>query len=134
MRLDKELTRKVYGSTWVGETYYRQDRETAEGLQSSTDVVGDVARRGWQALVLYSLISFASSILLPWIIASVLDVSSSNKRISGASWLPGPLRTHRLDMPGAWGLSQLLFGATIILASFSRSYQFSLIVIALCGM
>ena len=67
----KTLTLSVYGTTWVGETCYRQDAETALELKTSKDVAGDIARKGSLALVLFSMIPFAGSIFLPWVIQSL---------------------------------------------------------------
>lgn len=129
----------VYGTTWVGETYYREDANRAEELRKSTDVVGDIARRGSLALVLFSFISFAGSILLPWIVESPADddddTSTSRKRLPrGVAKTVGFLQRFRPDITTAWGLSQLGFGFTMILAPLARSFEFATILIALCGM
>ena len=138
-RLILRLTSLVYGTTWVGETYYREDASRAEELRKSTDVVGDIARRGSLALVLFSFISFAGSILLPWIVKSPADddddTATSSKRLPrGVAKTVGFLQKFRPDITTAWGLSQLGFGFTMILAPLARSFEFATTLIALCGM
>lgn len=135
-----KLISSVYGTTWVGETYYREDANRAEELRKSTDVVGDIARRGSLALVLFSFISFAGSILLPWVVESPTDdddddTSTSNKRLpAGVAKTVGLLQRYRPDITTAWGLSQLGFGLTMILAPLARSFEFATTLIALCGL
>ncbi|KAL9116283.1 MAG: hypothetical protein Q9187_007192, partial [Circinaria calcarea] len=137
--IHSKLISLVYGTTWVGETYYREDASRAEELRKSTDVVGDIARRGSLALVLFSFISFTGSILLPWVVESPTDdddddTSTSSKRLPrGVAKTVGLLQRYRPDITTAWGLSQMGFGLTMILAPLARSFEFATTLIALCG-
>ena len=128
----------VYGTTWVGETYYRQDARTAAELRSATDPVGVLARKGSGALFLFSLISLAGSIILPWVVESPSDEDDPLLAIKETSEGFGRtlslLRRYRVDITTAWGLSQVAFGASMILAPISRSFQFATILVALCGL
>lgn len=132
----EKLIQTVYGTTWVGETYYRQDAKTAAELKTSTDVVGDIARRGSLALALFSVISFAGSIVLPWVVSSPTDdVPLSNKALPRRlARVLIPLQRYQPDITVAWGLSQLAFGASMILAPISHSFRFVTSLIALCGL
>lgn len=130
----------VYGTTWVGETYYRQSPDRAAELQNSTDVVGDIARRGSIALVLFSIISFAGSVILPFVVSSPSDASEDDESTSTKAVpkrlanLARRLKPYQPDITTAWGLSQVLFGASMILAPISHSFRFATTLIALCGM
>lgn len=127
----------VYGTTWVGETYYRASPDRAAELRSSHDVVGDIARRGSIALVLFSVISFAGSVILPFVVSSPSedDESSSTKAVpKRMASLATMLRPYQPDITTAWGLSQVAFGASMILAPISHSFRFATTLIALCGM
>ncbi|KAA6410310.1 MAG: hypothetical protein FRX48_05731 [Lasallia pustulata] len=129
----------VYGTTWVGETYYRQSPDRAAELQNSTDVVGDIARRGSIALVLFSIISFAGSVILPFVVSSPSDASEDDESTSTKAVpkrlanLARRLKPYQPDITTAWGLSQVLFGASMILAPISHSFRFATTLIALCG-
>jgi solute carrier family 45 protein 1/2/4 len=64
-----------YSSTWVDETYYRYERPASSATSSdpkdvSHNVLGNVGRLGSLALVIFSVIIYASSILLPYVIKS----------------------------------------------------------------
>lgn len=128
----------VYGATWAGETYYRQSSEAQKELQNSTDVVGDIARKGSLALVLFSFISFAGSVMLPWVVESPDsedDPLTPAKEVPEAvGWAMNLVRRYRLDITTAWGISQLGFATSMILAPFSSSFQFATTLIALCGL
>ena len=123
------LILQVYGTTWVGETFYRQDAAKAQELKSSTDAVGDIARKGSLALVLFSSISFAGSLFLPLII----DTPSSHDR-----HIPQQVRKlpcgRNLSITTALGLSQMAFAGAMILTPISRSFLLATALIAFCGM
>ncbi|KAI9759191.1 MAG: hypothetical protein M1835_000441 [Candelina submexicana] len=114
----------VYGTTWVGETYYRQDATTALELKTSKDVAGDIARKGSLALVLFSLISFTGSIILPWMVESPAEETTQSEGADARRSTPGrsPLKRYQMSITTAWGLSQMAFGSSMILAPFSRPW------------
>ena len=120
----------VYGTTWVGETYYREDAEKAQELSASKDAVGDIARKGSLALVLFSLISFAGSMLLPWFVKSPSDIETSQRLrpVRDSPW------KYQMAITTAWGLSQMAFAGSMILTPFSKSFRFATTLIAFCGM
>lgn len=126
----------VYGTTWVGETYYRQNAEAAQELNGSSDAVGDVARKGSLAFVIFSIISFVSSVVLPWIVQPPSGTGKPSAALLSPSESPvfRSLDVYRMDIVTAWGMSQLAFGACMIVAPLSTSFNFSTTVIALCGM
>lgn len=104
-------------------------------------MVGDIARRGSIALVFFSIISFAGSIILPFVVSSPTDASDDDDEASSTKAVPKrlarlakTLRPYQPDITTAWALSQVAFGASMILAPISHSFQFATILIALCGM
>ena len=130
------LTLTVYGTTWVGETYYRQNADNAANLQSSGDIVGEIARKGSLDLVLFSLISFASSIFLPVLISLPSDDVAQHPTQTASqplSHIRSLIQRYQIDITTAWAVSQLLFAASMIMAPFSTSFQFATTLIALCG-
>ncbi|CAD6594145.1 MAG: hypothetical protein ASARMPRED_008719 [Alectoria sarmentosa] len=133
---DGLLSLVLYGTTWVGETYYRQNADNAAELQTTEDIVGEIARKGSLALVLFSMISFTSSIILPFLVSLPSDdttrypVRNNPPPLKRSARL---LQRYRVDIATAWGISQLVFAASMILAPFSTSFQFATTLIALCG-
>jgi solute carrier family 45 protein 1/2/4 len=63
-----------YSSTWVDETYYRHEHPTlpisSNPTEGSHDALDNVGRLGSLALVFFSIITFTSSILLPYVVRS----------------------------------------------------------------
>ena len=57
-----------YSTTWVGEVYFRYSKHVS--VTDSTDALGDIGRVGSLSLVVFSIITFAGSILLPWVVQS----------------------------------------------------------------
>ena len=121
--------RKVYGTTWVGETYFRQTPKHAHELKGSKDVVGDIARKGSSALALFSAIAFTGSVFLPWIVESPEGNDPQHDE-------PAPKSRSRFrpDITTAWATSQMAFAGAMILTPISRSFLFATIVIAFCGL
>ena len=127
----------VYGSTWVGEIYFQQDATTREQLKDSTDVAGDLARKGSQALVFFSLTSFAGSVILPWIVLPRRQYDGSayiRVKKNGDELRPTGLRACQPDITTAWGISQLMLTASLALAPFVKSFWSASISVASCGM
>ncbi|RPA96154.1 MFS general substrate transporter [Choiromyces venosus 120613-1] len=60
----------VYSTTFVAEVLKRYDTAARENLETSDDVLGDIARVGSMALVLFSCVSLIASVLLPWVVDS----------------------------------------------------------------
>ena len=128
-----------YSATWVGEVYFRYHPEAAE--KASADALGDVGRIGSLALVVFSIITFCSSVGLPWLIRS--PDSTTEKR----SFTPRPpqslrpfmsplitlLKKGKPDLQTAWQYSHLIFAGAMCLAPFVRSLRMATIIVSLCG-
>jgi solute carrier family 45 protein 1/2/4 len=138
-----------YGSTWVGETYYRYEHPTSSTTSSdpkdaSHDALDNAGRLGSLALVIFSVITFASSVLLPYVIMSP---TSSLSEPGGGKYTPRPLpslskaiqslllRTGELqpDLVTTWIVSNLVFAGIMAWAPFVRSRAFATILVALAG-
>lgn len=125
-----------YSSTWVGEIYLRYDAPAG----TSNDALADVGRVGSRALIVFSFVSFALSIVLPYLARNPTDEekppftprppraleSVLDKFPSCNSWKP--------TLPVAWLLANLTFTATMIFAPLVRSVHFATILVALCGL
>ncbi|WPH00757.1 Hypothetical protein R9X50_00358700 [Acrodontium crateriforme] len=119
-----------YGSTWVGEIYLRN------AGPSENDALTEVGRAGSVAFIAFAITSFASSIVMPWIIKSPEDDQ-------GQSFTPRPpavlspfLRKYKPTKPTlltAWACGNLMFAASMVFAPFVTSVHFATILIALCG-
>ncbi|KZF25981.1 MFS general substrate transporter [Xylona heveae TC161] len=122
-----------YSTTWVGEIYFRYNMP--EGVKGSSDVLGDVGRIGSLSLVVFSVISLASSIVLPWIVKSPDNERPSFTPRPPASIAPIVTTASRFkpDLLDTWTFSHLLFAGSMILAPFVTSLGFATVLVSICG-
>ncbi|KAL1986718.1 hypothetical protein VTN96DRAFT_5923 [Rasamsonia emersonii] len=122
-----------YSTTWVGETYFRY--ESPEAATQSTDTLGDVGRLGSLSLVIFSSITFISSVLLPFCVRSP-DNKKPNftpRPPPGIAALLRKIKTVRPDLQTAWFISHLMFAATMIFAPLARSVRFATFLVSICA-
>ncbi|KAL2414829.1 General alpha-glucoside permease [Exophiala dermatitidis] len=128
-----------YSSTFVGEVYYRYERPVPEpGAKDDHDALGNIGRMGSVSLVLFSLITFCSSVVLPYIIRTPEE---------GEKFTPRPPRTlnksvqsllikaYKLqpDLTTAWMWSNMLFAMITICAPWVHSLTSAEALVAACG-
>lgn len=126
-----------YSTTWVGEVYFRYHPET--NASASKDALGDVGRVGSLSLVVFSLITFVASILLPFVVKSP-DSSRSRPFTPRPPAFLGPfaplvtaLHKFKPDLLTAWQFSHIIFAGAMCMAPFVRSLQMATIIVSICG-
>nr|POE65225.1 general alpha-glucoside permease [Quercus suber] len=122
-----------YGSTWVGEIYVRH-----EAPKGSADALTEVGRAGSVAFIVFALISFGTSIIMPWFVRNPEDEEAKK-----SAYTPRPpqnlestLRSLAISKPSlltVWALSNLFFAAAMIWAPLVKSTGFATLLIAMCG-
>ena len=132
-----------YSSTWVGETYYRYEHAPpTPGSQDSHDALGNVGRIGSLALVIFALITFVSSVILPYLVASSDSPSTTHGKFTPRPppSLPRTLQNLLVkvsslqpDLVTSWLISHLMFAAIMFWAPFVQSVSFATLLIALTG-
>ncbi|KAJ5549262.1 hypothetical protein N7513_006496 [Penicillium frequentans] len=123
-----------YSTTWVGETYFRYEVPKDE-ITKSTDMLGEVGRVGSLSLVVFSSITFISSVLLPFCVQSP---DSKRSRFTpdpppGMAAVLKAFTTIRPDLQTAWFISQIMFAVTMIFAPLAHSRAFATTLVAVCG-
>lgn len=144
-----------YSSTWVGETYYRY--EHPEEDSNSHDALGKIGRLGSVSLVLFSFITFVSSVLLPYVVRKPDETdgwspgatSTGGRKGGPGRFTPRPppslgkgiqkvlmkvYEAPKPDLVQIWGLSNLCFAFIMVWAPFVRSLRFATTLVALCGL
>ncbi|KAK5119968.1 hypothetical protein LTR85_007044 [Meristemomyces frigidus] len=120
-----------YGSTWVGEIYLRH-----EAPSGNPDALTEVGRAGSVAFIAFAMISFASSIVLPWLVQSPDDAERPGYTPRPPQSLQSVIEGARKNKPTlvtAWMFANLLFAASMVFAPFVQSVRFATIIIAFCG-
>jgi solute carrier family 45, member 1/2/4 len=125
----------------VGEIWRRY--EAPESAADSKDALGDIGRIGSLSLVVFSTVTFLSSVLLPFLIKSPEEyekVSHSGRLVSPhrppPSNLPRwveKLSVYKPDLVSAWLISHLMFAGAMAFAPLVQSVHFATLLISLCG-
>ena len=106
----------------------------------SSDTLSAVGRIGSLSLVVFSIITFIGSVLLPWIVQS----PEREKQSSARSFTPRPppglaplapaIDKYKPDLLTAWMFSHLVFAAAMSLTPFVRSLGMATILVSICGL
>ncbi|MCJ1336164.1 hypothetical protein MMC09_001440 [Bachmanniomyces sp. S44760] len=122
-----------YSTTWVGETYFRYS--APHSAKESSDTLGDIGRVGSLSLVVFSIITFAGSVALPWIVKSPEDEKRGFTPRPPPSIAPlvTTLQKFKPDLLTAWMYGHLIFAGAMSLAPFVRSLRFATILVSICG-
>ncbi|KAL5337288.1 hypothetical protein BJX70DRAFT_369980 [Aspergillus crustosus] len=122
-----------YSTTWVGETYFRY--EVPKDATRPIDMLGEVGRVGSLSLVVFSSITFISSVLLPF---CVQPPDTRRPRFTprpppGIAAFLKRITKIRPDLQTTWLISHIVFAATMIFAPLARSRAFATFLVAICG-
>ncbi|KAL2835094.1 hypothetical protein BDW59DRAFT_137098 [Aspergillus cavernicola] len=122
-----------YSTTWVGETYFRY--EVPKDAARPTDMLGEVGRVGSLSLVVFSSITFISSVLLPFCVQppDIKRPRFTPRPPPGIAALLGKITKIRPDLQTTWLISHIVFAATMIFAPLARSRAFATLLVAICG-
>ena len=123
-----------YSTTWVGEIFMRYS--SRQPAQQSSDRLGDMGRVGSLSLVVFSIITFAGSVLLPWVVRSPEEekLDFTPRPPPSIAQLVMTMNKYKPDLLTAWMLSHLIFAGAMSLAPFVRSLRFATILVSICGM
>ncbi|OAF58620.1 hypothetical protein VC83_05044 [Pseudogymnoascus destructans] len=121
-----------YGSTWVGETYFRYDAPV--DVKQSEDALGDVGRMGSMALVVFSMVTFAGAFLLPFFVRSPEEDNFTPRPPSSIAKLVKLVTKHKPDLLTAWFIGHFMFAGAMILAPLASSFRFATALVAFCGL
>lgn len=94
-----------------------------------------MGRLGSLSLVIFSSITFISSVLLPFCVRSP-DNKKPNftpRPPPGIAALLRKIKTVRPDLQTAWFISHLMFAATMIFAPLARSVRFATFLVSICA-
>ena len=107
-----------------------------EHVKQSTDTLGEIGRIGSLSLVVFSIVTFAGSVLLPLLVESPEDEKAGFTPRPPPSVAPliKILNKYRPDLLTAWMLSHLIFASAMFLAPFVQSLHFATILVSVCGM
>ncbi|KAF1346736.1 sucrose transport protein [Delphinella strobiligena] len=119
-----------YSTTWVGEIYLRYDAPPE--VRESKDPLGNIGRVGSMSLVIFSCITFAGSLVLPWVVKSPQDEQPSFTPRPPASIAPivKQVSRHKPTLLNAWMISHLIFAGSMMFAPFINSLRYATVLVA----
>ena len=123
----------VYGSTWVGETYFRYD--VPPEARHSKDTLGQMGRIGSTALSVYSSIIFVGAWLLPFLVKAPQEEDRFTPRPPARiAYIVERFNRLKPDLLTAWVWSNLMFSTAMFLTPFATSFRFATVLVAFCGL
>lgn len=126
-----------YGSTWVGETYFRYDAASNAAAEGSTlapsDALGDMGRIGSYTLTIYSFMTFAGAWLLPMVVRAPEDEKFTHRPPASIAHLVEGFSKLKPDLLTVWQAGHLMFASAMFLAPFAKSFRFATALVVFCG-
>jgi len=123
-----------YSTTWVGEIYLRYDAPAE--VKESKDVLGNIGRIGSTALIIFSIVTFVGSLVLPLLVKSPEDEQPGFTPRPPASIAPlvQGVSKRKPSLLTAWTISHLIFASSMVFAPFVASLHSATLLVAICGM
>jgi solute carrier family 45 protein 1/2/4 len=127
---------QVYSTTFVAEVLKRYDTKMQQSLNESDDKLGDIARVGSMALVLFSCVSLAASVALPWVIEAPPSDELHKKHISEESTvgkLLNKIGPYKPELCTVWIWGHVSFASLMFLTLAAASVSFATFLVACSG-
>ncbi|KAI1082732.1 MFS general substrate transporter [Whalleya microplaca] len=121
-----------YSTTWIGETYFRYD--APHDAKQSGDALGEIGRVGSEAFIVYSVITFLGSWILPMIIKSPDEESFTQRPPQSLRKVVEKFNRYKPDLLTAWMCGHITFSAAMAFAPFATSFRFATLLVCLCGL
>ena len=122
-----------YSTTWVGEIYLRYNAPVE--VRESKDTLGQIGRIGSLSLIVFSIVTFLGSVILPWLVRSPEDekVEFTPRPPAGIAPILEQIEKYKPSLLSAWMVSHMIFACSMILAPFVTSLRAATATVALCG-
>ncbi|KAF2404567.1 hypothetical protein EJ06DRAFT_579167 [Trichodelitschia bisporula] len=122
-----------YSTTWIGEVYLRYNAPA--DARDHADSLGQIGRVGSLSLIVFSLVTFAGSVMLPWVIETPTEETPDFTPRPPASIAPflAELQKYKPRLITAWSYSHIIFAGSMVSAPFVTSLRSATTIIAMCG-
>ncbi|KAI0890085.1 MFS general substrate transporter [Annulohypoxylon maeteangense] len=121
-----------YSTTWIGETYFRYD--VVRDAKDSGDALGEIGRVGSEAFIIYSIITFLGSWILPMVIKSPDDESYTQRPPEALRGVVENFNKYKPELLTAWMWGHATFAGAMLFAPFAKSFRFATFLVCLCGL
>lgn len=126
----------VYSTTFVAEVLKRYDTAARESLETSDDVLGDIARVGSMALVLFSCVSLAASVLLPWVVDSPESRKHAKKHLVPTNTLEQfsqKIAPYKPNLTNTWIFGHITYAVLMFITIFIGRVSSATFCVAFSG-
>lgn len=122
-----------YSTTWVGEIYLRYNAPV--DARESKDMLGQIGRVGSTSLVVFSVVTFLGSVILPWLVRSPEDekVEFTPRPPTSLAPILEQIEKYKPSLLNAWMVSHVIFACSMVMAPFVTSLRSATVIVALCG-
>jgi solute carrier family 45 protein 1/2/4 len=122
-----------YSTTWLGEVYLRFNATADE--KDHPDALGQIGRIGSGALIMFSIVTFASSVIMPWFIDTPEEDTDgfTPRPPQSVAWLVELVQKHKPKLVEAWSYSHIIFAGTMVAAPYVTSLRAATTIVAMCG-
>ena len=98
-----------YSTTWLGEVYLRFNAPA--DAREHPDSLGQIGRVGSTALIVFSIVTFGSSVVLPWFIETPAedDAGFTPRPPESIAWLVMEVQKYKPQLVTAWSYSHIIF-------------------------
>lgn len=122
-----------YTTQFIGEVYLRYNAPAE--AREHPDTLGQVGRIGSLSLVVFSIITFAGSVMIPWFVESPESETPAftpRPPESMARFL-AEMEKYKPSLLTAWTYSHVIFAASMIMTPFVTSLRAATVIVAMCG-
>lgn len=107
----------------------------SDEVREHPDSLGQIGRVGSQALIVFSIVTFASSMMLPWFIDTPEEEAGgfTPRPPESIAWLIIEMQKYKPTLITAWSYSHIIFAGSMVMAPFVTSLQAATAIVALCG-
>jgi solute carrier family 45 protein 1/2/4 len=122
-----------YTTQFIGEVYLRYN--APDEVREHPDTLGQIGRIGSLSLMAFSVITFAGSIMIPWLVKSPEQESPefTPRPPAGIARFLIEVDKYKLTLLTAWTFSHLIFAGSMAMAPFVTSLRAATIIVAMCG-
>ena len=122
-----------YTTQFIGEVYLRYNAPAE--VREHPDTLGQIGRIGSLSLVAFSVITFAGSIIIPWLVESPEQESPefTPRPPANIARFLVEIDKYKPTLLTAWTCSHLIFAGSMAMAPFVTSLRAATVIVAMCG-
>lgn len=117
----------------IGEVYLRYNASPEARVHP--DSLGQIGRIGSMALIAFSVVTFAGSVVFPWLIEAPKEESDSftPRPPESIAHVLTEMEKYKPKLITAWSYAHIVFAGSMVMAPFVTSLRAATIIVGICG-